>query len=231
MDPISLALASIPSLIKGIFGGFQLNKANKIESQNPRPTAEVAPAINQMVNYNQGLAQAQDIPGGEMARNQIGGATSAGINAASKLSSGAEGIGAVGKMVQSGQQAQEGLAQQTAQYVSANQGKYANSLQELGQEQNRVWDWNKAQPYQQAAQMASQLRNSGMQNIMGGVSNLFGGAAAATTPDFNSALASGGGYGGKGGMDMGAITKYVQDILAKGGKGSGAYGTDAGFTS
>jgi len=44
--------------------------------------------------------------------------------------------------------------------------------------------------------MASQLRNSGMQNLFGGASNLFGAGAAATTPDFNSALASGGGYGG-----------------------------------
>ena len=220
MDPITLALASIPSLIKGIFGGFQLSKANKLEKQNPRPTAEVAPAISQMVNYNQGLANAQDIPGGEMARNQIGGATSAGINAASQLSSGAEGIGAVGKMVMGGQQAQEGLAQQTAQYAAGNQRQYANSLQDLGQEQNRVWDYNKNQPYQQAGAMASQLRNSGMQNLFGGASNLFGAGAAATTPDFNSALASGGGYGGGKGMDMGAITKYVQDIIAKGGKGT-----------
>jgi len=116
-----------------------------------------------------------------------------------------------------GQQAQEGLAQQTAQYAAGNQRQYANSLQDLGQEQNRVWDYNKNQPYQQAGAMASQLRNSGMQNLFGGASNLFGAGAAATTPDFNSALASGGGYGGgsKGGMDMGAITKYVQESLPK----------------
>ena len=54
-----------------------------------------------------------------------------------------------------------------------------------------------------------------MQNIMGGVSNLFGGAAAATTPDFNSALASGGGYGGGKGIDQGMISKWLQEVISK----------------
>jgi hypothetical protein len=63
----------------------------------------------------------------------------------------------------------------------------------LGQEENRVWDWNKAQPYLMAAQLAAKLRGSGMQNIYSGVANAFGSTAEAVSPDFHSSLNYGGG--------------------------------------
>jgi hypothetical protein len=210
---ISGLLNMIPSIFKGIAGGKQLKEASQIESQNPRPNAEVAPAISQMVNYNRGLAQSQDIPGGEMYRNEIKGATSAGMNAASQLGSGSEAYGMLGKLMGQQNNAMGGLAQQTSQYVQGNQQNYSNSLGQLGQEQNRVWDWNKAQPYLQAAQMASQLRGSGMQNIFGGVSGAAGAGAEMAKPDFNSAINSGRGYGGQGGSgSMDDVMKFIQSL-------------------
>lgn len=212
-DIVSGLLNMIPSIFKGIVGISDMNKANEIEKQNPRPNAEVAPAINKMVNYNQGLAQAQDIPGGEMYRNEIKGATASGMNAASQLGSGSEAYGMLGKLIGGQQNAMGGLAQQTSQYAQGNQQNYANSLGQLGQEQNRVWDWNKAQPYLQAAQMASQLRGSGMQNIFGGVSGAAGAGAEMAKPDFNSAINSGRGYGGQGGSgNMADVMKFIQSL-------------------
>jgi hypothetical protein len=212
-DVLSGLLNMIPSIFKGIYGMSEMNKANTIEAQNKRPNAEVAPAISQMVNYNKGLAQAQDIPGGEMYRNEIKGATSAGMNAASQLGSGSEAYGMLGKLMGQQDNAMGGLAQQTSQYVSGKQGEYANSLQSLGQEQNRVWDWNKAQPYLQAAQMAAQLRGAGMQNIFGGVSGASGAGAEMASPDFNSAINSGRGYGVSAGQgSMSDIMKILSSL-------------------
>jgi hypothetical protein len=67
-----------------------------------------------------------------------------------------------------------------------------NSLQAKAQEENRVWDWNKADPYLQAARVASQLRDSGTKNLYSGVSNAAGAGAEMASPDFNSSLLMGG---------------------------------------
>jgi hypothetical protein len=179
-----------------------------LERQYPRPTAEVAPAINKMVGFNYGRTLAQDIPGGEIARGEIKGATAAGMRRASELGSGAEAYGALGQMVSGEQEGFANMAKTTAQQVYNAGGEYANSLQALGQEQNRVWDWNKAQPYLMAAQIASQLRGTGTKNIYSGVANVFGSSAEATSPDFHSSL----NYGG--GVDNRGKPTYTQEELS-----------------
>ena len=76
-------------------------------------------------------------------------------------------------------------------------------------EENRVWDWNEAQPYQQAAQIAAMLRDSGLKNINSGVKNVFGAGAeyaSSTNQDFNSSLMWGKGKSGVGeGVDLQSI--------------------------
>ena len=214
LGAISGLLNMIPSIFKGIVGIGDMRKANEIERQNPRPNAEVAPAIQKASNYAYGQTLNQDIPGGEMYRNEIKGATSAGMNAASQLGSGAEAYCMLGKLIGQQNNAMGGLAQTTAQDVAGKQGAYENSLGQLGQEQNRVWDWNKAQPYLQAAQMAAQRRGSGMQNIFSGVSGAAGAGAEMTSPDFNSAINSGRGYGGSGGgVDSASLMKILAPFL------------------
>ena len=212
-------LSGIPSLMKGIFGMSQMNKAKQIESQNPRPTAEVAPAVNQMVGYTKGLSMAPQAPGSEISRNQIGGATAAGINAATQLGSGSEAFGAVNKMVASGQNAQAGLAQNDIQNQQSGQSQYINSLGALAGEQNRVWDYNKAQPYDQAAKTASALRTVGPQNAFSGASGVFGAAAASQAPDFNSAInaTQGGDKSGKGGFTLDdVLMELIKGLKTKG---------------
>src|ERR1035437_6374842 len=116
-DIASGVLNIIPSIFQAIMGGKQLNEAKKIESQNPRPTAEVAPAVNKLVNYNYGQTLNQDIPGGGIARDEIKGATAAGMNAASNLGSGSEAYGALGNLVGREQNSIGDLAKMTAQQV------------------------------------------------------------------------------------------------------------------
>jgi hypothetical protein len=212
---MTLLLTMVPSLVKGIFGMSQMNKANQIENQNPRPNEQVTPAITQMMGLLKGQSMATDIPGGENARNQIGGATAAGVNAASNMSSGAEGIGAANQMVATGQNAQAGLAGQAQQYVAGKQSEYTNAMgQYLAPEQRRVESWNKEQPYLQAMQTARELRTAGPQNMFGGVSGMFGAGAAAAAPDFYSMLNSGKTYGGTkgGGVTLDDLMKEIQSL-------------------
>ena len=209
---IAQVLNLIPSIFQGIIGASQLRKAQRIEDQNPRPEAMIAPSIDKLVNYNYGQTLNQDIPGGEMYRNEIKGATSAGMTAASELGSGAEAYGMLGQMVGREQNAFSDLARQTAQQVQASKGDYMNSLQTKAQEENRVWDWNKAQPYLQAAQIAAQLRDSGTKNLYSGVSNAAGAGAEWAAPDFNSSLLMGGRKGNQTEPSQEEFNRWMQSI-------------------
>lgn len=218
MDPLTLAtlVSSIPAIAQGIFGGFQLSKAKRIEAQYPRPEAEIAPSIDKLTGYAYGQTLAQDIPGGEMYRGEIKGATAAGMRAASELGSGAEAYGMLGQLVGREQGAFGDLAKLTAGRVAGKEDVYMNTLLSKAEEEKRVWDWNKAQPYLRAAQIASQLRESGMQNIFKGGAKAFGAGAEAISPDFNSSILFGkGNTGGAGTYSMEDIMSAIQSLTGK----------------
>jgi len=190
---VSQVLNLIPSIFQGITGASQLRKANRIEAEHPRPEATINPSIDKAVNYAYGQTLDQDIPGGEMYRNEIKGATAAGIKAASELGSGSEAYGMMGELVGREQNQFGELAKLTASRVAGKEDTYLNTLPMKAQEEQRVWDWNKAQPYLQAAQIAAQLRDSGTKNLYAGGANAFGAAAEWASPDFNSSLLYGSG--------------------------------------
>jgi len=213
---IAQVLNVIPSIFQGIIGGSQLKKAQRIEGQNQRPDATIAPSVDKLVNYSYGQTLNQDIPGGEMYRNEIKGATAAGMKAASELGSGSEAYGALGQMVGREQDQFGQLAKMTAQQVQGSKGDYMNALGVKAGEENRVWDWNEAQPYMQAAQIAQQLRDSGLKNINSGVKNVFGTAAEAVSPDFNSSLLWGNGANkGTGQMSDEQLGQAIKAALGK----------------
>ena len=203
----------IPSIFQGIVGGRQLKQAKDIEAQNPRPEATIAPSVDKLVNYSYGQTLNQDIPGGEMYRNEIKGATASGMRAASELGSGSEAYGMLGQLVGREQNAFGDLAKETAQQVQGAKGDYMQSLGVKAGEENRVWDWNKAQPYLQAAQMAAQLRDSGMKNMYSGVANVAGAGAEWASPDFNSSLLMGGRKGGTPQPDVSEITNLLKQYF------------------
>ena len=211
---LSQVLNIIPSIFQGITGASQLRQAKRIEAQNPRPEAEIAPSINRLVDYSYGKTLDQDIPGGELYRNEIKGATAAGMRAASELGSGSEAYGMLGQLVGREQNQFSELAKLTAQQVAGYQGDYMNTLGQKADEENRVWNWDKADPYLMAADTARGLRDSGMRNIGAGVKNIFGSAAETVAPDFNSSLLMGNG-GNAGSSFSSAQVKAMLDEIYK----------------
>ena len=217
---VAQLLNIIPSIFQGITGRRQIRQAEQIERDYPRPEAVIAPSVDKLVNYSYGQTLDQDIPGGEMYRNEIKGATSAGMRAASELGSGSEAYGMLGQLVGREQNQFGELAKITANRVAGKEDAYVNSLGIKAGEENRVWDWNKAQPYLQAAQIAAQLRDSGMRNRSAGGKNVLGSSAeyvSSTNPnaDFNSSLMWGknNNVGGAGNMGNEDISKIIQGLL------------------
>ncbi len=154
---------------QSVTGWWQLNEAKKLEKDYPRPTAEVAPSVDKLTNYLYGKTKDQDIPGGEIARNEIKGATATGIKAASELGSGSEAYGALAGMVGSEQNQFSKLAQQTLGQAVDYDKLYKDAMLAKAGEENRVFSWNKIEPYLQAANLASQYRSTGTQNLIGGI--------------------------------------------------------------
>jgi len=185
MDPATIAalIGAATSAIQGITGGFQLNKARQLERQYPRPTATVAKSIQDLQGYAYSRALDQDIPGGDIYRDEIRGATSAGLSAASKLGSGAEAYGALDRLVLGQQKNFAQMAAKAAEQRYAAQGTYMDVLKgPVYEEERRVDYWNKEMPYLQAAQAALNLKNSGSQNIMAGVKNIAGSVSGLLSP-------------------------------------------------
>ena len=213
---IAQVLNIIPSIFQGIVGSRQLKEAKEMEANNPRPEAVIAPSVDKLVNYSYGRTLANDVPGGEMYRNEIKGATSAGLRAASELGSGAEAYGMMGELVGRQQNQFGEMARNTAQQIAGYDQDYMSSLGVKAGEENRVWEWNKADPYLQAAQIAQMLRDSGLKNINSGVKNIFGSGAeylSSTNQDFNSSLMWGKGKNNAtGSVDLNAIMEAIKGL-------------------
>jgi len=210
---VAQVLNIVPSIFQGIIGGRQLKQAGELEKQYPMPVAEVAPSIDRLTGYTYGRTLRQDIPGGDIYRNQIRGATAAGLRAASELGSGAEAYGALGELVGREQEQMANLAATTAQQVAGYESDYMRALEQRAGEENRVWEWNKAQPYLQAAAIAQQLRESGWKNLYSGGANVFGSTAEAV-PDISSSLL----YGRNtpkttGSMDTSEFTEIIRNLI------------------
>lgn len=227
MDPITIAslIGAATSAIQGIAGGFQLNKARRLERENPRPVAETSDTIKRLLDYSYARTLDQDVPGGQLYRNEIKGATSAGLSAAKQLGSGSEAYGMLGQLVGREQGAMSELAKATAQQQYNAQGQYMDVLQGPAyQEERRVDYWNKEMPYLQAAQMAQQLRMSGSQNIMSGVKNIAGMGTAmlgSGESDLSSAL---GGRGVATGVnispeDLNRMIDSIGSLISRGNNG------------
>lgn len=210
----------IPAIAQGIKGRRQERMASQLESEYPLPEAHVAPSMNRLTNYAYGRTMAQDIPGGELYRNEIKSAIASGIRAASELGAGAEAYGALGQFVEREQDQFSELARIAAQQMMGYQGDYMTALGNRLLEENRVWEWNKARPYMQAASMASQLRGAGQMNTQAGLSNVFGSLA-----EYGSSLGRENEYKKQDNASLAEVLKYINDLKGSSGTAGRAVNT------
>jgi hypothetical protein len=231
MNPLALILTLIPSLAKTIMGAGMIGQGNEIARNTPQPSNAISPAYQTAAATAQGQMNAPQAPGSQISRNQIGGATAAGLQAASQMSSGSEGLGVISRAIASGQQEQAKLAQNDLSYNAEGANRYFSAENTLGQAQDRQQDWQKNM-YLMARDQAQKLSASGQQNMFSGVS---GAGAAAAAPDFYSALAKGGVYGGgKGNFTMNDVMGWLQTLMGKSGQGGGngiGIGSGSGISS
>lgn len=170
-----LPLLAIPGLIQAGVGLFQnLRGKNRADSLQ-RPERTTPNAIQEAVARTRLGAQSGRRPGSDTAREGIGTTQAATVSQVGK----AGGSAATTMAAALGAQANANKATQQqdtldAQYRDQMNMQYLNQLQNLGREQAANWQWNEAQKFQEEADSARRLQESGLQNLMGGVGEVAG---------------------------------------------------------
>lgn len=165
-----LALAAIPSLVKGISGLAQSRRGNRLAKQNVRPTYDIPKEFQQNVAMAEamgqtGLPQQQyNAQQNAIMRNQAGGLAS--------LARSANPSAGITSLIRAGNDATMNLNVSDANARLNNQrfafGQRTNMAQQRLAQQN----WNKFAKYQENADAASALQGAGRQNTFGALNDL-----------------------------------------------------------
>lgn len=165
---------------KAITGGVQAAKGNK-QLKNllaNRPTYTIPEAYGRALSVYSNLASSQ-MPGQQYYEDKIGESTARAVSAAEKGAISSNVFqGAVSNAQDKELQAIQGLAKMGAEYRTAQMQNYGQALNQYGGLQQEAFDYNVNQPWQIRANMASEKKNMGMQNLFGGLGEI--GSAAIT---------------------------------------------------
>lgn len=153
--------------------------ANKIDRRTQRPMFQIPGAAIEGLNLQRNLAAGQS-PGLSQAQNLM--AQSQAGNTAAILNSGGSSGERMAALMGQNQIANQGALQLGAQQENWAAAQNQNLINQLGQFedwQQKKWNWDIQQPYEQAKAKAAELRADASQNIYGALRGI-GGQAAAT---------------------------------------------------
>lgn len=175
-------LAALPLLTKvglglnaaGALGGIgfgigQRAQARRLERNNPLPLT----SVNNNILQNVALAEQMSRTGlpSQVYNNQLN-QINTGLTAGLRQASRQGGTASIASILRGFNSGVSNLNAQDAQARQANQRLLMQQRGILANEQQRVFDWNKANPYLRTMQRVASLRNAGTQNIFGGIGAL-----------------------------------------------------------
>lgn len=173
LNPATAAATAIPAIYQGITGLKQSADAKKIEKTNVRPEFRTPEQIQEALGLSRVAYNDPRLAGYTNALNQLGAnvanasqtARDIGGGTASQLAAmqGAQNVasqGAVNLGIAGAQQQQQDMA------------RLQNRLDISGEYANKEWEWNRQQPYMDAAAAASALREGGQRNTFAALNNL-----------------------------------------------------------
>jgi hypothetical protein len=169
MDPISM-LMFVPSLVQTATGLFQSIKGNKIDDIK-RPERTTPQALTEAAAIAKNAYTAGRRPGSAEARERISGNQAGAVSQIQKAGGSATSTLAAALGAQ--KQADYSNIEQDvmdSQFNLSSMNQYLDVLNRVAQEQGINFEWNEAQKYQEDANAARYLKESGLQNIMGGLS-------------------------------------------------------------
>lgn len=200
-------------LVSGLFGASQRAKAKKLAEQNAFPNEPIPAEVLQAEKMaeqdaNTGLPSEQY----NLAKQNIARQQATALQAANERRGG---LMTVAANQQAGDDANLALDVQNANARIQNRRQLAAVKNNVGQWQDKTWDWNSRTKYQQTAAAARALMGAGNANLNQGLDRI----AGAATGYFGrgGSLFGGGSSGGNGGlMGQGNIDPYGYDMQGQG---------------
>lgn len=188
MDPMTIAalISAVPGAIQGLTGLFQSGKSKDILDGLERPTYEIPQAAQQalqLARVGAGSSQMAGQSNLESAQNEIFANTTGDIM--STATSGPEALAALIGAGKNRATAQNEIGFRAAQDYESRQRSLGSALGTYAGYQDKAFEINQMQPYQQKLDTASALGNAGMINQYQGIKDLAGiGANLVAPTDF-----------------------------------------------
>jgi hypothetical protein len=186
---IPLAVTMIPAGLQAIAGGVQLAKGIKQRNENERPLYEIPPAVLQAIQNAKVGASSFEMAGQtgmEQNQDQILANTTGQIT--DTATSSAEALSALVRAGGQRMAAQNQIGIAAEQNYERNQDELRAALFNLGDYQDKAFELNEMQPYQDKAASASALIGGGMQNLFGAANTATGIMANKGIEDFYKSL-------------------------------------------
>jgi len=174
------AINSIPALYKLISSGIQSSRAKKLERE--RPTMELSESTLGATDIMERLASQTELPGQQAIEQRMGSDTASTVEQIqASTDSPAALMGALTDLHSNQMRTEQDLGIAGAQMQQQNLAALAQQRNIQAREEQKVWDYNVNQPYQQDSAAASALKGASMQNLFGGLTDLAGTATGAIT--------------------------------------------------
>lgn len=158
MDFISM----LPTIFKGVTGIGQLFSG--LFGQPDRPTYEPPKAAKDALKVSTNLASQTKLPGQQILETQLGEKTAGMTKSLERMGAGGAGIAGLSSIYAQEANAKRGLAGQAAQYYMGNQGQLRNQLNNYAQYEDKAWQKNIGDKYEEEAAASSALTQAGLQN-------------------------------------------------------------------
>ena len=168
MDFLSL----LPSLFQGGAGLAQL--FGGLFGQPKRPTYTIPTAATDALNVAKRTASQTKLPGQDVMETQLGENTANMTKNLERMGAGGAGLGALSNIYAQESNARRNLGVDAARYYQGNQGMLQNALGRYAGYQDKAWDKNVGEKYQQQSAASSALIQSGMSNTFAGLNNVAG---------------------------------------------------------
>jgi hypothetical protein len=165
----NIVAAAIPLVL----GAVQAGMASRQRKQ--RPIMDIPSAQKEALENQRRLAAMEKAPGTDAMLNQIRQQGAAATQNIKEITGGTAGAaGAVSDIYAKELEALQGMQGRQQEFRLGQQQALNQALNQYGQAQQGVWDYNVNQPYQQSMAAKSALTNAAMSNILGGVTGALG---------------------------------------------------------
>lgn len=177
MDPGTLSVASsviaaAPELYKLGTGIGQTTKAKRLAKYD-RPIYDVPQSFDEALGLTRTQAASPYLPGQELIEDRLRGVTGRGVEAVTQVAQDpASAVAAVGSIYADEMQGVRDIGVAAAEDFRGRQRDLATMLTQRGRYEDKKFDINKMQLFEDAMAAARRLSETGQQNIFSGMSGL-----------------------------------------------------------